>query len=341
MDEQQRALRAEVAELRARLSAIESQIAGDPRTTLPEPVEDAGATTDPGPPPEPTPEPDVPRTTDRRSALKLAGAAAAGLAGGAVVAGASPAAAANGENLVLGTTNSATSTTTLTGATLAVSAINPLSATTTTGTGLNVGVNGGIGARLTFNDGTGLVLDGGSGSGASIRFPDGAIVPPSSGTWARGDVVGSPLGLWFCYVAGVGTASKWVKISSALVTLPVPVRVYDSRPGQPPVAIGPKSKLVAATPRTIDCKGNGSGVPAGISSVLLNVVVTGTTTGDPGYLAVYKAGVPFPNTSSLNWSAAGQNVAVTTVSAVDTQSQIAVWAASATDVVIDVIGFYP
>jgi len=185
---------------------------------------------------------------------------------------------------------------------------------------------GGIGLRL---EGTG---------GPSIRFDTGATVPPASGTWVAGDVVGSPSGLWFCYAGGVGPASRWSKVSSALVTLPVPVRVYDSRRGLVPVAVGPKIPLVAATARTVDCKGNSSGVPSGASSVLLNVVVTNTA--GNGFLAVYKNGVAYPNTSNLNW-AAGQSIAVTTVSSTDTQSRVAVWASSTTDVIVDVIGFYP
>ena len=72
--------------------------------------------------------------------------------------------------------------------------------------------------------------------------------------------------------------------------------------------------------------------------MLLNVVSTNNPAS--GYLAVYKNGVAFPNTSSLNWTA-GQTIAVTTVSTVDTQSRVAIWAQTATDVVVDVIGFYP
>jgi hypothetical protein len=347
-------LHAELAELRARLAELEARVGahGAPGARAGEPSQGE----EPGTGGEPR--------TDRRGALKLAGAAAAGLVGGAVAASAAPAAAANGDPLILGSmANTASSVTQLT----SPNGLEVVAGGSSGGTGVAIrgqgdgGSSGGFGvagfsssgtgtsggtangtalAGTTFNPGgIGLKLTG--TGGPSIRFVDGASIPPASGSWKAGDLVGGPGGVWFCYQGGTGAASKWVKMSSALVTLPTPTRVYDSRPGQPPVAIGPKTPLAAATPRTVDCKGNGSGVPAGVSAVLLSIVATGTTTGTGGYLSVYKAGVAWPGTSNLNWSGPGQTVAVTTVSAVDAQARVDLYAGSTTDVVVDVIGFHP
>ena len=61
----------------------------------------------------------------------------------------------------------------------------------------------------------------------------------------------------------------------------------------------------------------------------------------PGsFLAIYKNGITFPGTSNLNWFGADQTLAVTTFSAVDATSKVALFASSNTDVIIDVLGYY-
>ncbi len=152
--------------------------------------------------------------------------------------------------------------------------------------------------------------------------------------------------LFMCVVAApAGQVGTWRKITGpatagALHVLPTPVRVYDSRPGNPPVAVGPKTPLAAATPRTCDLKANSSGVPAGATAVLVNLVATGTTGVAGGFLSIYRNGIAWPGTSSLNWSGPGQNVAVTTLTAVDASAVCNLFANVVTDVVVDVLGFY-
>jgi hypothetical protein len=121
--------------------------------------------------------------------------------------------------------------------------------------------------------------------------------------------------------------------------LAAPVRVYDSRPGQLPVT-APKTPLPANAARTLDLKNNASGVPEGATAVLVSLVATGTTTNIGGFMAIFSNAIAWPGTSNLNWSGAGQTVAVTTLTAVDSQARARVYAGSITDVVVDVLGYY-
>jgi hypothetical protein len=137
----------------------------------------------------------------------------------------------------------------------------------------------------------------------------------------------------------VGAIYQYFPAKPALNLLPTPVRVYDSRPGFPP-AVGTKSPLVGGAPRAIDLKANSSGVPAGATGALVNLVATGTTGASGGFLAVYRNGISWPGTSNANWSGPGQNVATTTLTALDSNALASLFANVATDVVVDVIAFY-
>ena len=148
---------------------------------------------------------------------------------------------------------------------------------------------------------------------------------------------------WIC-IAG-GFPGTWRRLggnntAGALTLLPTPVRVYDSRPGNNP-ATPPKTKITGGTTRVLDTKNNSSGVPAGATGVLVTLtVVNGSANG--GFLTLFSAGSPTPSTSSVNWSGSGQVVATTTVSATNTNAQVAVYCApnSSTDLILDVIGYY-
>ncbi|MEZ5142559.1 MAG: hypothetical protein R2726_08605 [Acidimicrobiales bacterium] len=69
-------------------------------------------------------------------------------------------------------------------------------------------------------------------------------------------------------------------------------------------------------------------------------MATGTTGVAGGFLSIYRNGIAWPGTSSLNWSGPGQNVAVTTLTAVDASAVCNLFANVVTDVVVDVLGFY-
>jgi hypothetical protein len=135
-------------------------------------------------------------------------------------------------------------------------------------------------------------------------------------------------GLWR-KLAGPTTAGQ-------LHLLPTPIRVYDSRPGQAPVAVGVKIPTVGNTPRSVDTTANGSGVPMGASAVLINLTITAPQA--PGFATAWPAG-PWPGTSSINF-AADQDIATTTVVGCGLGASILVQSNTITDFLIDVIGYY-
>jgi hypothetical protein len=145
--------------------------------------------------------------------------------------------------------------------------------------------------------------------------------------------------LSLCVVAG--NPGTWRKVggpttSGQLHLLTAPVRVYDSRPGTAPLAVLPKTPLVANTARTIDATGNTSGVPTAATGVLVNITVTQGVAA--GFLTAWPQGA-WPGTSSINWSA-GQTIATTTVTACGPFATFLVLANSVTDFLVDVIGYY-
>jgi hypothetical protein len=78
---------------------------------------------------------------------------------------------------------------------------------------------------------------------------------------------------------------------------------------------------------------------AGARSAVLNLTVTETSAGG-GFVAVFPAGVTWPGNSSINWSAAGQNVANGVITPVDALGRITIrGGATATHVIIDRIGY--
>jgi hypothetical protein len=113
-----------------------------------------------------------------------------------------------------------------------------------------------------------------------------------------------------------------------------PTRILDSR--------GPNggwnAKLLAGTPRTVSVTANGSGIPAGATAVVANVTATGGTANS--FLTVYPTGGAVPNASNLNF-AAGQTIPNLVTVSVGTGNTISFAnAVGATDVVVDVVGYY-
>jgi hypothetical protein len=181
-------------------------------------------------------------------------------------------------------------------------------------------------------------------SGAALVLSDtSAPIPPLGGGltsfWDTGAFVVNGGHVWYCLASGVGNASQWVKLSSTLVLLPAPVRVYDSRPGANPTGVGPKTQLAVGEDRQLNMTVNSSGVPVTASAVLLNLAVTGT--GPSGFLGVFKDGIAYPNNANINWSFPSQNLSNAVTSAVANSGKLRVHCGgSPTDVVIDVIGYY-
>ena len=113
---------------------------------------------------------------------------------------------------------------------------------------------------------------------------------------------------------------------TAPALLPSPVRVYDSRSHDGPLAAGHT--------RTISL---GSNLPPGAVGAVVNLTVTDTV--DAGYLTLYAAGVPRPGTSSINWFASGQTLANQATTAVGPGNQLTVFAGNETQFLIDLLAY--
>ncbi len=124
--------------------------------------------------------------------------------------------------------------------------------------------------------------------------------------------------------------------------LPAPLRAYDSRDADGPIALNTTRTISLASGKDAT---NTSviAVPAGATAAIVTLTVTDTSNanGPGGFLKLYNAalGTP-PSTSSINWTGAGQNLAVTTQVAVNSAGQVKVTdGANPTNFVIDVIGY--
>ena len=192
----------------------------------------------------------------------------------------------------------------------------------------------------------------GFGGRAAFHAAGGGTVANTLTTaHSQGDIIRTDDGdLWYCSVEGTpGTLRKLSGAATAgqLHLLPSPVRVYDSRPAvNGPAATG-DGPLAGGTERTVGLATGFVGttatpaVPAGATAALITLTVTGTTNG--GFLSVFSNAITFPGTSNINWSASNQDIATTTVSAVDAAAKVKLHAGGSptgTNVIIDVIAYY-
>lgn len=150
--------------------------------------------------------------------------------------------------------------------------------------------------------------------------------------------------LWYCVAAG--TPGTWRRVAGpttagALTLLDAPVRVYDSRVGQAPLAVGPKTPLDNAVDRDVDCTLNSSGVPADAVGVLINLTAVNQSAG--GFMSVRADGVAYSGTSNLNWVAASTTTANSCTVKCGTGAKITVrlgGSAATSNVIVDVVGYY-
>jgi hypothetical protein len=242
--------------------------------------------------------------------VKLLAAGAVGAVAGAALKG-QPAAAADNDPILLGTVNEANTST----------------------------------AVQTHND-TALFLWSGTGHGLETRgewgnalFTAYGVNPVGHGAWA-GTLYVDAEGNWWAATHSDLEDGHWRKLagpgtSGALHLLEFPKRVYDSRPGEPP-AIDPKSPLAPNVARTIDPKLNSSGVPAEARGVLVTLTIPSLAAG--GFATVWPSG-PWPGTSNINFSP-NQNIATTTVVGLGPSATFLVQANIATNVIVDIVGYY-
>ena len=270
-------------------------------------------------------------TVSRRGALLALGGVAAGGAGlalGSVVMGASPAAAATGDPVIMGQFNTCDGTTaiyTSTGDGLDVTTSSPNRAALNA---LEEGSDvGGYGVVAQSNNGYGILAAG--GLAPLILQGSLTVGPPTSGSHVPGELYVDANGAFYgCAVPG--TPGTWVR-DSPFVPLG-PARAYDSRNN------GAGGPLSSGSTRNVSL--TSAGFPAGASIVLVNLTITNTV--GVGFLTLYAQGASEPNTSNINWSASGQTNFNNATSKVGSTGEIAVTAGGlgSTQFVIDVFGFY-
>ncbi|HWL41490.1 MAG TPA: carboxypeptidase-like regulatory domain-containing protein [Ilumatobacter sp.] len=127
--------------------------------------------------------------------------------------------------------------------------------------------------------------------------------------------------------------------TNGFVPLPTPARLMDSRPERPTVdgdhqAEGP---IPGQTVREFQVGGR-AGLPTGAASVVLNVTAVGASAA--GHLTVFPCGEEVPTASNVNY-VAGQTTPNAVIAKLGGNGKVCIRAHAATDVVVDVSGFFP
>jgi hypothetical protein len=247
---------------------------------------------------------------DRRGVVKLLAASAVGAVAASALR-AQPAAAADGQAVVQGQVNNASTATHL---------------NASDDTALILGSDSGYGLEADGTAGNALFDAGGDAPVGNQAFA-GTLWVDRDGNWWASTKSDIDDGQWR-KVAGQGTSGSLHLLSS-------PKRVYDSRPGEPP-AIDPKSPLTPNVARTIDPKANSSGVPSAARGVLITVTIPALGAG--GFATVWPSGA-WPGTSNINFGP-NQNIATTTVVGLGPGATFLVQSNVSTNVLIDIVGYY-
>lgn len=195
--------------------------------------------------------------------------------------------------------------------------------------------------------------------GAHVRFlppsalgGDGQQIGVSTAQHTAGElVIDDAFNLWYS-VPVAGAQIGWVKLAGrdtagSFHPLPVPLRAYDSRTGSGPAASG-EGPMTGGQERTLDITVGFEGdspdlvdaVPQSATAAALNITVVDTV--GSGFLAVYAGGLPYPGTSNINWSGAGQITANFAIAATSVNGEITVHAGGngSANVIVDVTGYY-
>ena len=123
----------------------------------------------------------------------------------------------------------------------------------------------------------------------------------------------------------------------AYYPLTAPIRLLDTRPGQP-ACLAPGAPLLVGAPATVDARRPCRGNPAGAGAIAGNgTVVNGGTTA--GYVTLWPSATPRPVVSNLNYGG-GQIVANAFTVGLGGDGAFALYAYSTVDFVVDVVGCY-
>lgn len=158
---------------------------------------------------------------------------------------------------------------------------------------------------------------------------------------SRGELRTGSGDLWFCTTSG--TPGTWRKLAgpnaAGALHVVAPRRAYDSRFLDGIVSAG-GSRLVSVA-EGIDVEtglSTGALVPAGATSVFMNLTVVNTVR--RGFLSAAPGSAVTATASSINWSASGQVLANGTMSTLDDERQLRVFAGGGdTDFIVDVTGY--
>ena len=156
-----------------------------------------------------------------------------------------------------------------------------------------------------------------TGTGRIYQRPQSLPGIPT-GYFSRGESIRDANGdLWLCTVGDGSNGGTWVKVAhlapgatsgGAVTYLSIPIRLLDTRPGQP-AAFVPGAPYLANSTHTIQVAGvnfNMTQVPASCVGAIGNLTVIGRS-GAGNYVELTPAGAGFAGTSNLNF-VAGQLV---------------------------------
>ncbi len=114
-----------------------------------------------------------------------------------------------------------------------------------------------------------------------------------------------------------------------------PVRLFDTRAGE--TAPGPKGLVGPDASVAVQIAGVG-GVPADAIAVVMNLVVTNTTS--PGFVTAYPTGADRPAASSINIGAGGQTRPNLVTVPLGTGGTVSLYSLAAVDLIGDVAGYF-
>jgi len=323
-DEQLASLTSLIAEQQAQLAALTEEVAYLRAVQLSTPAEliTSSQTTPDAMEAEPAQQhhdAGRPHVTSRRNLLKWGGvgAAAALAAAGSGALGHEVAHAADGANLVLGTSNTAEHSTILSSDSSSGFIIFSINGSNTSGnTALLASASGATSYAVVGLNDFGNAVVGNASSGIDVAAVGAGRIyqhtapftgAPTSGTYFKGEQIRDDNGnLYICIVGDGSDAGVWLKvaagapgISGAITFLANPIRLLDTRKSSP---------YNAGSNHTLQVTGvsvGGISIPAGAIGVVGNVTVVDPTSG--GDLRLYP-GPALPATSSINF-ASGQIIA--------------------------------
>jgi subtilisin family serine protease len=178
-------------------------------------------------------------------------------------------------------------------------------------------------------------------SGATASFSPASVTSGGSSTITITTSASTPSGSYDITVIGTGSTTTRTALFNLYVASPegsyfplAPTRILDTREGNG----APTGPLGSNQTLHLQVTGRGGVPTTGVSTVVLNVTVTGPTSA--GFLTVFPAGVARPTASNLNFTAGWTGANSVTVQ-VGTGGKVDIFnPAGNVSVIADVVGYY-